>query len=75
MNKRRREKLKKAKDLLESAAELIDNVLDEEEDSLDNTPENLQSGDKYEAKEAIVDELNDLSFDIADLIDRIEELL
>lgn len=74
INKRRREMLSKAKEHLETASDIIDNVLSEEENSLDNIPENLQSGDRYEARETIVDELSDLTDDMSDIIDRIENL-
>ena len=41
MNNKRRDVLKRALNLLENALGLVNRVLDEEQDSLDNTPENL----------------------------------
>ena len=47
MNNKRRAILKKSIDTLEIASNYINTVLDEEQDSLDNMPENLESSDRY----------------------------
>lgn len=65
MNKRRREKLNAANALLEKASDIIFNVVDEETDALDNTPENLQSSDAYYKREEIIDSLEDAISDIS----------
>lgn len=65
--------LNRAKGLLGSAANLVSNALDGEEDSLDNMPENLQSSELYEKKEAVIDALNDASDSIDTAIEKITE--
>lgn len=59
MNDNRRKVLGRAKDLLREAAVLVDRVCDQEEDSLDNMPENLQGSDRYEKIERAVDNLRE----------------
>lgn len=59
--------------MLGSAANLVSNALDGEEDSLDNMPENLQSSELYEKKEAVIDALNDASDSIDTAIEKITE--
>jgi len=53
----------------------VTTALDEEEDSLDNIPENLQTSEQYEKKEAIVDLLNDASDSIDTAIEKIGEAI
>ena len=55
MNSKRRDVLKRALNLLENASGLVNQILDEEQDSLDNTPENLMESDQYQKREAAVD--------------------
>ena len=73
INNRRREMLNRAKGMLSSAASLVSTVTDGEEDSLDNMPENLQYGELYEKKEAVIDILNEASECIDTAIDKIAE--
>lgn len=61
--------------MLGSAANLVSNALDEEEDSLDNMPENLQNSERYEKKEAVIDALNDASESIDTAIEKINEAI
>lgn len=67
--------LNRAKGLLGSAVNLVSNALDGEEDSLDNMPENLQSSELYEKKEAVIDALNDASDSIDMAIEKINEAI
>lgn len=67
--------LNRAKGLLGSAANLVSNALDGEEDSLDNMPENLQSSELYEKKEAVIDALSDASDSIDTAIEKINEAI
>lgn len=67
MNKRRRARLTDAVKHLDAAAEIISNVADEEQDSMDNMPENLQGSERYEASEEAVDNLNDALDGISDV--------
>lgn len=59
MNRSRREQLNSALQLLSRAESTISQVCDEEQDSLNSMPENLQSGDRYTAMENAVDCLSD----------------
>lgn len=59
MNNRKREKLKLARDYLSRASDIVSGVLEDEQDSLDNMPENLQYSDKYERMEAAIGKLED----------------
>ena len=59
MNKRRRTRLREANSLLGQALAIVEDVRDEEQDSLDNCPENLQNSERYSAMEDAVSELED----------------
>ena len=59
MNNKRRDVLKRVLNLLENASGLVNQVLDEEQGSLDNTPENLMESDQYQKREAAVDRLEE----------------
>ena len=75
MNNKRRERLGKAKGYLEEANSIVDAVRDEEEDALDNMPENLQSGDRYDQMEECVGCLSDIIHFIESTIDKIDEVV
>ena len=66
MNDSRRKVLWQAKGLLREAAALVDLVCDQEEDSLDNMPENLQGSDRYAKIERAVDNLREAMEHIED---------
>lgn len=51
MNNKRREKLRKAIELVERATEIIETCQDEEQDSMDSIPEALQLSERYESME------------------------
>ena len=59
MNKQRRASISKALGYLDMALDMIRDAKYEEQDVLDNVPENLQSGDRYEEIENAVDSLED----------------
>lgn len=65
--------LNNAKGLLTAAAGIVTRVLDEEEDSLDNMPENLQGSEQYEKKEAIIEMLNEASDSIDTAVEKVSE--
>lgn len=54
MNNKRRSTLNDALKLLEEASNIVSQVLDEEQDSFDNIPENLQDSDRYSKAESAV---------------------
>ena len=60
MNNKRREIIStRVLPLLETADGILSSVLDKEQDCCDNFPENLQNGDRYEAIENAIDNLED----------------
>lgn len=59
MNKSRRTRLNTALVLLRQVEQTVDSVKDEEQDSLNNMPENLESSDRYVAMEYAVSILED----------------
>ena len=59
MNRQRRATLRHAQELLSSAAKIVEMVKDEEQESLDNYPENMQDSDRCKVMEDAVDHLDD----------------
>lgn len=59
MNNKRRSKLKKAIEYLEISNDIINQVLDEEQDSLDNIPENFMESKLYQDIENAIDILEE----------------
>lgn len=59
MNAEKRARLSKAIAYILEARKFVDIVCDQESDSVDNYPENLQSTDTYEKMESAVDQLNE----------------
>ena len=59
MNKRKRGNLKTAITYLNSAIAIISSVRDDEQYSLDNMPENLETSERYENMENAIDSLED----------------
>lgn len=59
MNKQRRLNLKEASSYLEKALQIVSRAKDEEQDSLDNLPENLQDSDRCTIMENAIDALED----------------
>lgn len=57
MNNKRRAALRTALDAISRASIILDRVIDEESDSIDNIPENLQSTDKYDRMSEALDKL------------------
>ena len=75
MNKKRRERLDIAHKLLGEASSILECIKDEEQNALDNIPENLQSGDKYNVMENAIDEIGDAIDSIDSAISSIENIL
>lgn len=71
MNKKRKNKLRKASCLLMEAISILAEVYDEENDCLDNTPENLQGSQRYEESECAIEALDEASDCISDAIEKI----
>lgn len=60
MNDKRRAKLRIALDLIRRAEAVIDTVIDEEQQCLDNLPENLEGGDRWNKMEDAIDAMDDI---------------
>lgn len=59
MNKQRRIRLKEANSYLDCVMQIVYSVKDEEQDSLDNLPENLQSSERCTIMEDAIDALEE----------------
>lgn len=73
MNAKRRRQLKEVCDFLNKAADTLECVIDDEQDSLDNTPENLQFSESYGDREekigdmmAVLDDIKSCSDSVSD---------
>lgn len=75
MNKSKREKLQRAKQMLSGALDIVEAIKDAEADALDNIPENLQGSDRFADMENAVDNLEQASENITDAIDNIGEAI
>lgn len=59
MNAKRRKKVSEACDHLNAAIEILEDVVGDEQDCLDNTPENLQESQAYLDRENMIDDMWD----------------
>ena len=75
MNNTRRKQLKLAIVHLNQASDIITEVCDDEEDSMSNIPESLQSGDLYTDMEVRVESMDDILDKIEDLISDVEDVM
>ena len=73
MNKNRRERLQDAIAHLGQAAQIVERVRDDESESMNNMPENLQGTERYETMENAVDALEEAITNINDANDLIEQ--
>lgn len=58
MNKQRRLELSKVLSMIEETKEILETLKEEEEESRDNIPENLQGSSRYEMADAACDNLD-----------------
>ena len=72
MNKKRREILSSVVDRLQECYDIVDRISDDEQDSLENTPENLRESEKYAKMEDAADNLSDAADQIEYAIEHIE---
>lgn len=76
MNSRRRTQiLVNALPLLDRVFDIVNNVCDEEQDALDNIPENLQSGSRYEKIEEAISFLEDAMDEIEGAVSNLQEAI
>ena len=64
MNSKKRDKLKTAQRIIQDAAAIVSEIIDKEQDSLDNYPENLQASDGYEKIEDAISNLEEAINDL-----------
>ena len=59
MNKQRRKRLGEAFNLIEHAKDILEEVMSEEEESLDNLPDNFRDGDKGEEMQNYIEMIDE----------------
>lgn len=74
-NRRRTQILINALPLLDRVFDIVNNVCDEEQDALDNIPENLQSGSRYEKIEEAISFLEDAMDEIEGAVSNLQEAI
>ena len=74
MNKKRRESIAEAIELLNKARDILETCHEEEQEYLDNMPENLQQGDKGDIAQEAIDGLEAAVDQINEAIDSVEGL-
>lgn len=74
-NRRRTQILTNAIPLLDRVFDIVNNVCDEEQDALDNIPENLQSGSRYEKIEEAISFLEDAMDEIEGAVSNLQEAI
>ena len=72
MNSKRRTELNEAISIIKKVIVIVNKVCDNERDAVDNYPENLQGGDKFEAMEEAVENLDDALEKIEEAKEHIE---
>ena len=75
MNEEKRHRLRDAISMIEKGASVVESVKDDEQDSFDNMPENLQESDRGIAMEDAIGELEDAFSSAKDAIDSIERAM
>ena len=74
MNKTRRKNIADAYEVIKTAVDVLNKVLEEEEESRDNTPENLQNSDRYYESEEACDALSSALMDLESGLAELEEI-
>lgn len=75
MNKARRNKLEKIKDVIEIERGKLQIVCEEEQDTMMNIPENLQECERYYNMEAYVEFMAEAIEHLDDVIDILDEMM
>ena len=75
MNKERRKQISAVIGRLSDCAGDFESIKDEEDESRENIPENLQSGDRYSESEECSGALEDAASGIQEIIDNIENII
>ena len=74
MNDKRRKRISEVVARLESCSTDLESIKDEEDETRDNIPENLQNGDRYCESEECSDKIDDAISDIRSAIDGLGEI-
>ena len=75
MNKTRRKSLRTAVLYIDKAIDIINDAKYDEQDCIDNTPENLQNSERYEAMESAVDNLEEAADSLKESLHYIEKAI
>lgn len=75
MNKERRNRLSAAIRLLDDASHIVKAVLEEESECMQNIPDNLQNGEKFEDMEDTVDDLETVLDEIESVTEKLGYIL
>ena len=75
MNKERRKKISEIIEKLEDIVVELEELASEERDAYDNLPESIQYSERGEAMDAAADELGEVSGEVTDLSERLEEII
>lgn len=75
MNKARRKRLDDVIHQLRDMYDELTSLQEEEQESADNMPENLQDSDRYHTMCEIADDFEEAANDLDDILDRLDETL
>ena len=75
MNKTRKQKIREAIRHIDCGTTILTGVLDQENDTMNNWPENLQNTDRYEQCEDAVDGLETATSMLHDVIPYLEDIV
>lgn len=75
MNAKRRKQLANAVEVLNNVLGLLEEVTTDEQDAYDNLPESIQDSDKGEAMLENVDDMEDASSSLQDIIDQLQDII
>ena len=75
MNKQRRKKISEIIEKLEDIVVELEELASEERDAYNNLPESIQYSERGEAMDAAADELDEVSGEVTDLSERLEEII
>ncbi len=74
MNKERRAELKKAAGKLDEGWSVLSAIIDEEQEAFDNLPESIQSSERGEKMEEIIELLQEITDQISEYIEELENV-
>ena len=75
MNKKRRRQLSEVHDHLNTAVSILEDVIDDEKDSIDNTPLSLRDSERCIADEDMLEDMLDVFDDLQSVTEAVRGLL